>query len=113
MSDADVLTLAAEIWDPLGIAIWLKTRNKQLDGHRPIDLLKTGRSAEVVALLNQIEVRTEVDRIVQNYAETGDDEQAHTDEDALLNRLVRDHCPPEIVAEVARLASTDFSRWCA
>ena len=72
-----------------------------------------GGSREVGSAVKVDEVRAEVDRIIDGYTKTWDDETAHSDEDALLGRLVRAYCPPEIVAEVERLGAADFQRWCA
>lgn len=47
-----IVDLLKEVYTPEGIDIWVHARNRSLDGHRPIDLLKAGEFREV---LNAVE----------------------------------------------------------
>jgi hypothetical protein len=45
---ADVLAMLSPVLSPLTIASWLTSRNRQLDGARPIDLLRAGGADPVL-----------------------------------------------------------------
>lgn len=42
-----------------------------------------------------------------------DDEAAHSAEDELHLKIIREFCPSWVVSEIERLENTDFERWCA
>lgn len=44
---------------------------------------------------------------------SGDYEAAHSEEDKLHLRLIREFCPDWVVKEVERLSDADFPRYCA
>lgn len=44
---------------------------------------------------------------------SGDDEHAHSCEDALHLEVIRKFCPSWVVDEINRLDKADFARWCA
>ncbi len=49
-----VLDLLTDIYDAEGSVIWLNSRNKILEGQRPMDLLAAGRADEVIEVLQQL-----------------------------------------------------------
>jgi hypothetical protein len=60
--------------------------------------------------MNQDELKQRVDAVI---AMSGDDEAAHSAEDALHVDVIRAFCPEWVQAEIARLTEADFCRWCA
>lgn len=49
-----VLDLIAEVFDDEGGVMWLHARNRTLGGERPLDLLASGRTDEVIELLDRL-----------------------------------------------------------
>ena len=49
-----VLDLLGEIYDPEGSLMWLHARNRLLHGERPLDLLGSGRTDEVIGVLDRL-----------------------------------------------------------
>lgn len=59
--------------------------------------------------MKQPELRDRVNTILAMQ----DDEAQHGYEDDLRIKVIREHCPAWVVAEIERLAAADFERWCA
>lgn len=57
------------------------------------------------------ELEERIDRIIA--WGNADPEASHSHEDELHLELIKEYCPPEIVAEVERLNKAQFPRWCA
>lgn len=52
--------------------------------------------------------------MIENIIEQkGDDEIAHSMEDALHRMIINEFCPDWVKLEVDRLSKVEFSRWCA
>lgn len=49
-----VLDLLGEIYDSEGVLLWLNSRNRMLEGQRPLDMLAEGLADEVIEVLEQI-----------------------------------------------------------
>lgn len=49
-----VLDLVSEVFDDEGSLMWLHARNRQLDGSRPLDLVASGETDKVIALLERL-----------------------------------------------------------
>ena len=49
-----VLNLLDEVFDTEGSLMWLHARNRALGGERPLDLLSSGRTDEVIAFLDRL-----------------------------------------------------------
>lgn len=49
-----VLDMLTDVYDTEGSVIWLNSRNRILEGQRPLDLLTEGRTDEVIELLQQL-----------------------------------------------------------
>lgn len=45
----EVFDILADTYTPQGVAIWLESRNRNLDMSRPLDLLKDGKLSAVLA----------------------------------------------------------------
>lgn len=60
--------------------------------------------------MNPEELKRRVDAII---AKSDDDEMAHSDEDELHLRVIKEFCPDWVQAEIDRLTNTFFCRWCA
>lgn len=60
--------------------------------------------------MNEEKLKTEVDRIISIGR---DPEIAHSNEDDLHGKLIREFCPEWVVKEVERLSDAQFPRWCA
>lgn len=60
--DADQVTAAllgarallADVYRPAGIDVWMNSRNRELSGAVPKDLIAAGRSAEVLAVIHRL-----------------------------------------------------------
>jgi len=42
-----------------------------------------------------------------------DDERAHSEEDSLHLKVIREFCPEWVVKQIDRLEKADFQRWCS
>lgn len=51
-----VVKQLSEVYTEQGIDIWLHSRNRLLNGQRPIELLKEGNFAEVIRMVEQLQV---------------------------------------------------------
>lgn len=60
--------------------------------------------------MNKEELKAKVDRVISM---AGDDEAAHSEEDALHIEIINSFCPKWVSDEVARMSAADFARWCA
>lgn len=60
--------------------------------------------------LQKEELKQIVDDIISC---AGDPEAAHSMEDDLHLKVINEHCPEWVVAEIKRLSDTSFPRWCA
>jgi len=49
-----IVTQLSEVYRPEGVEIWIHSRNRELDGHRPIDLLKSGEFAPVLDAIDRL-----------------------------------------------------------
>ena len=49
-----VLDLVLEIFDDEGATLWLHSRNRQLDGERPLDLIAQNETDRVIGLLDRL-----------------------------------------------------------
>lgn len=49
-----VLNLLGEVFDTEGSLMWLHARNRTLGGERPLDLLGSGRTDEVIDVLDRL-----------------------------------------------------------
>lgn len=63
--------------------------------------------------MNIEQLRELVDRIIEIGEHEGDDETAHTMEDALHLKLLENFLPIYMMEEIDRLTSAHFNRWCA
>lgn len=53
----DVIDMALQVWEPLGLVRWLETPQQRWEGKSPIDLIALGRADDVLDLLETFEVR--------------------------------------------------------
>lgn len=51
---SQIVTALREVFRDEGIHIWLRTRNRNLSGRRPIELLAAGKLDEVLAEVNHL-----------------------------------------------------------
>ena len=51
---AELFALAAGVYTPEGVHIWMNSRNQLLDGERPFDLIERGDRARVAEVLHRI-----------------------------------------------------------